>query len=237
MQVPEWRNVIGEMVREHMRSPELEHYFSVKMNKPRAQLMITQLGLYIRHRRDCWALVSANCPVMAIKQAILQHEYGEVIKDQFSDYGHLHLIIRQAQTLGLTPQEVIDTKPIVSTTATLYAWAWLTHAKSWIEGLSALTVTEWTNDDRLLRDIGGGHSTRMGRRWTEDMGIPWRDMPNFVAHSQADEEHSDMFLPFLEEYATGEKENLALNAVQESLNLFALYRDGVARAMEQIPLN
>jgi pyrroloquinoline quinone (PQQ) biosynthesis protein C len=190
MQVSEWRKVIGEMVREHMRSPELEHYFSVKMNKPRAQLMITQLGLYIRHRRDCWALVSANCPVMAIKQAILQHEYGEVIKDQFSDYGHLHLIIRQADKLGLTPQEVIDTKPIVSTTATLYAWAWLTHAKTWVEGLSALTVTEWTNDDRLLRDIGGGHSTRMGKRWTEDMGIPWRDMPNFVAHSQADEEHS-----------------------------------------------
>jgi len=142
------------MVREHMRSPELEHYFSVKMNKPRAQLMITQLGLYIRHRRDCWALVSANCPVMAVKQAILQHEYGEVIKDQFSDYGHLHLIIRQAEKLGLTPQEVIGTKPLVSTTATLYAWAWLTHAKSWIEGLSALTVTEWTNDDRLLGDLG-----------------------------------------------------------------------------------
>jgi hypothetical protein len=44
MQVAEWRKTIGEMVREHMRSPELEHYFSVKMNKPRAQLMITQLG-------------------------------------------------------------------------------------------------------------------------------------------------------------------------------------------------
>jgi len=57
MQTAEWRKTIGEMVREHMRSPELEHYFSVKMNKPRAQLMITQLGLYIRHRRDCWALV------------------------------------------------------------------------------------------------------------------------------------------------------------------------------------
>ncbi len=150
MQVPEWRKTIGEMVREHMRSPELEHYFSVKMNKPRAQLMITQLGLYIRHRRDCWAHVSANCPVMAIKQAILQHEYGEVIKDRYSDYGHLHLIIRQAEKLDLTAQEVIDTKPIVSTTATLYAWAWLTHAKSWLEGLSALTVTEWTNEMRSL---------------------------------------------------------------------------------------
>ena len=134
MQVSEWRKAIGEMVRDHMRSPELEHYFSVKMNQPRAQLMITQLGLYIRHRRDCWAHVSANCPVMGVKQAILQHEYGEVIKDQFSDFGHLHLIIKQAEKLGLTPQQVIDTKPIATTTATLYAWAWLTHAKSWIEG-------------------------------------------------------------------------------------------------------
>ena len=67
MQIAQWRETIGEMVRDHMRSPELEYYFSVKMNKARAQLMITQLGLYIRHRRDCWALVSANCPVMAIK--------------------------------------------------------------------------------------------------------------------------------------------------------------------------
>jgi hypothetical protein len=27
MQVPEWRKTIGKIVREHMRSPELEHYF------------------------------------------------------------------------------------------------------------------------------------------------------------------------------------------------------------------
>jgi pyrroloquinoline quinone (PQQ) biosynthesis protein C len=237
MQVPEWRDIIGEMVRDHMRSPELERYFSVKMNQRRAQLMIAQLGLYIRHRRDCWAHVSANCPVMAVKQAILRHEFGEVIKDQFSEYGHLHLIVRQAERVGLTADEVLSTEPIPTTKATLYAWAWITHAKSWIEGLSSLTVTEWTNDDRLLGDIGGGHSSRMGKRWMEDMGLKWRDMPNFNAHRQADEEHSDMFLPFLSEHATGEKEKLALDAVKESLQLFALYREGVARAMEKIPLN
>jgi pyrroloquinoline quinone (PQQ) biosynthesis protein C len=237
MQVAQWRKVIGEMVRDHMRSPELEYYFSIQMSKERARLMITQLGLYIRHRRDCWALVSANCPVMAIKQAILKHEFGEVIKDEYSDFGHLHLIIRQAEKLGMSAKQVLETRPIPTTTATLYAWAWLTHAKPWVEGLSALTVTEWTNDDRLLKDIGGGHSSRMGKRWMEDLGLKWRDMPNFVAHSQADEEHSDMFLPFLEEYATGEREQMALDAVKESLDLFALYREGVARAMEKIPLN
>ena len=71
----------------------------------------------------------------------------------------------------------------------------------------------------------------MGKRWMEDMGLKWRDMPNFVAHSQADEEHSDMFLPFLEEYATGEKQQMALDAVKESLDLFALYRAGATTVL------
>ncbi len=237
MQVKEWRNVIGEMVRDHMRSPELEYYFSVKMNQRRAQIMISQLGLYIRHRRDCWSHVSGNCPVMAIKQKILEHEYGEVIKDQFSQYGHLQLIVKQAQKVGMSPEECLSVKPIPTTSATLYAWAWMTREKSWLEGLSALTVTEWTNDDRLLHDLGGGHSTRMGKRWMEDMGMQWRDMPNFDVHRQADEDHSDMFLPFLSEHAAGEKERVALDAVKESLDLFALYRQGVAKEMEKVPLS
>jgi hypothetical protein len=46
-----------------------------------------------------------------------------------------------------------------------------------------------------------------------------------------------MFLPFLEKYATGDKQPMALDAVKESLDLFAMYREGVARAMEKIPLN
>ncbi len=237
MQVAEWRKVIGDMVRGHMRSPQLQHYFSVKMNQKRAQVMIAQLGLYIRHRRQCWSHVSANCPVMTVKQKILQHEFGEVIKDQYSEFGHLHLIVRQAKTVGLTPEEVLNTKPIPTTTAALYAWDWVTQEKSWLEGLASLTVTEWTNDDRLLGDVGGGHSTRMGHRWMEDMGLKWRDMPNFDAHRQADEEHSDMFLPFLSEFAIGKNERIALDAVKESLDLFALYREGVAEAMEKIPLN
>jgi pyrroloquinoline quinone (PQQ) biosynthesis protein C len=235
MEIAGWKQCIGEMVREHMRSPQLQHYFSVKITKPRAQLMITQLGLYIRHRRDCWANVSANCPEMAVKQKILQHEYGEVIKDQYTEHGHLELIVRQGRALGLTVEDVLKVEPIPTTRATLYAWAWMTRAKSWIEGLAALTVTEWTNDDRLLAEQGGGHSTRMGKRWMDDLGFKWKDMPNFDVHRQADEEHSDMFLPDLEKFATGEKEGLALQAVRESLDLFAIYRQGVAGAMEKIP--
>jgi hypothetical protein len=59
-------------------------------------------------------------------------------------------------------------------------------------------------------------------------------MPNYNAHKQADEKHSDMFLPFIAEFATGEKEGLALKAAKQALDLFKVYRLGVAVAMEQI---
>ncbi len=234
MNVASWRQCIGEKVRGHMRSPQLEHYFSVKLTTTRAQIMLKQQGLFVRHRRDCWAHVSANCPEMAVKQKILQHEFGEVVKDKHSELGHLDLIIRQGKAVGLSQEEILNARPLPKTTASLYAWAWMTRTKNWVEGLAALTVTEWGNDDRLLADQGGGHSTRMAKRWTEDLGLSWDDMPNFKAHREADEEHSDMFLPFLSRFATGEKENRAIQAVQESLELFAIYREGVAQAMEAI---
>lgn len=234
MEAAEWRKRIGDMVRENMRSPQVEYYFSVKMTQRRAQLLLKQLSLFVRHRRDCWAHVSSNCPEMAVKQKILQHEYGEVIKDQYTDNGHLELILRQAKAVGLTDEDILKAELIPTTMATLHAWGWITREKPWIEGLAALTVTEWTNDDRLLADQGGGHSTRMAKRWMEDLGLKWKDLPQFQVHREADEEHSDMFLPFLSKFAVGEKEALALEAVRESLDLSAMYREGVARVMEKL---
>lgn len=234
MKQAEWRKELGELVRDAMRRPEMEHYFSVKITKPGAQVLITQLGLFIAHRRDCWAHVSANCPHMAIKQKILQHEYGEVIKDNYTEHGHMELIVRQGKALGLSPEQVMSVAPLASTMATLYAWAWMTHAKSWVEGLASLTITEWANDDRLLQDFGGGLSRRMAKRWMDDLGFGWEQMPNFKVHAEADEEHSDMFLADLEKYATGEKEALAYQAAKESMELLVLFRAGIARAMERL---
>ena len=49
-----------------------------------------------------------------------------------------------------------------------------------------------------------------------------------------DEKHSDMFLPFLAEHATGKKEPAAIQAAKESLELNALFREGIAKAQEKI---
>jgi pyrroloquinoline quinone (PQQ) biosynthesis protein C len=172
---------------------------------------------------------------MAVKRKILEHEYGEVIKDEYTDHGHLDLIVRQGKVIGLSADEVLNPEPIPTTLATLYGWGWITREKHWIEGLAALTVTEWTNDDRLLADQGGEHSSRMAKKWMAELGLQVEDLPQFKVHGAADEEHSDMFLPFLAEFAIGDKESMALRAVRESLDLSALYREGVARSMETLP--
>lgn len=231
----EWRESLGDLVRGYIRSAELEHYFSIRMTQARAAIMVTQQSQFVRHRRDCWANVSANCPVLAVKQRILEHEYDEIIKDDFSPYGHLHLIIKQGQSVGLNAEDILHSKPLPSTMAVLYAWGWMTRVKPWTEGLAAMTVTEWCNDDRLLGDLGGGQSTRMAKKWMEEMGFTWKEIPNLQAHSRADEKHSDMFLPFLAEHATGEKEAAAIQAAKESLQLNAIFREGIARAQEKLP--
>ena len=83
MNESQWHDTMGEMVRDYIRSPELDHYFSIKMTKPRAAVMVMQQSLYVRHRRECWAHVSANCPILGVKQRILEHEYEEIIRDDF----------------------------------------------------------------------------------------------------------------------------------------------------------
>ena len=229
-----WTEFFGNVARETMSSPELERYYSVPITRARAQLLLQQLSLYVRHRRDCWAFVSGNCPELSVKQRILAHEYEEMIRDQHSEHGHLDLIIRQGKAIGLSAKDILEAKPIPSTTASLYAWGWMCKRKHWLEGLAAMTMTEWNQDDRLLADLGGGHAARMGDLWVKYLGITWDDLPNWKAHRAADKEHVDMFLSVWEEFGGGENQPMIAQAARESEELYRVYQTGIADAMEAL---
>ncbi len=208
MDVNGWQAAFGKLARETMSSPELERYYSVPITRARARLLLQQLSLYVRHRRDCWAFVSGNCPVLAVKQKILAHEYEEMIRDAHSEHGHLDLIIRQGKAIGLTAKDILEAKPIPSTTATLYAWGWIC--------------------------LGGGHAARMGELWIKYLGVTWDDLPNWKAHRAADREHVDMFLSIWEKFGMGENEEIILQAARESEELYRVYQTGIADAMEAL---
>jgi len=233
MKPQEWRQKLGECVRDLFQSPEMEQFYSVKMTERRAQIYLLQLSLYVRKRRDFWPQVAANCPEFDVKQRIMSHEYEELIEDEHSKHGHLDLIFRQGKEVGLSVEDILAAAPLPTTTAAIYAWSWIARNRAWQESIAASTIAEWTNDDRLLGDLGGGNCTRLYKNWQRDLNFSDAQMPNFTAHSKADVKHSDMFIDVLEKYVAPGREQDVLTTAKESMDIHRAYFGGMAQAMEK----
>jgi pyrroloquinoline quinone (PQQ) biosynthesis protein C len=228
----DWEEAIGARVRDAMASKEMERYFSVKMTPARARVALLQLSLFVQCRRDCWANLIANCDALPIRQRLMEHEYDELVEDEFSSKGHYDLLIRQGALIGLSADDFATVRPLTTSMATFYGWKWIAREGAWQDGLIAMMATEWVNDDRRLMEQGGGLSRRDGLRWIRDFGYKWEEMPNFATHAIADEKHGDLFVPLLPEYISNMPS--ALRAAEDALDLFKLYHSGVADAMEKL---
>jgi pyrroloquinoline quinone (PQQ) biosynthesis protein C len=226
-----WQDAIGARVRATMASAELTRYFAVKMTPERARIALLQLSFFVSCRRDCWANLIANCDAAPMRQRLMEHEYDEVVEDEFSSKGHYDLLIRQGALIGLSAEDFAGVKPLRTSMATFYGWKWIAREGAWQDGLIAMMATEWVNDDRRLMDQGGGLSRRDGLRWMRDFGYKWEEMPNFAAHAVADEKHSDLFVPLLDEFISNRES--ALKAADDALELFMLYHLGVVEEMEK----
>jgi pyrroloquinoline quinone (PQQ) biosynthesis protein C len=230
--VRQWENEIGARVRATMAAPEMERYFSIKMTPDRARVALLQLSLFVQCRRDCWANLIANCDALPVRQRLMEHEYDELVEDEYSSNGHYDLLVRQGSLIGLSADDFAKTEPLRTSMATFYGWKWMTREGPWKDGLVAMMATEWVNDDRRLMDQGGGLSRRDGLRWIRDFGYRWEEMPNFATHAVADEKHGDLFVSLLSKYVW--EQTRALKTADDALELFKLYHLGVAEAMEQL---
>jgi len=233
MKAQEWRETLGQCVRDLFLSPEMRDFYSVKMTVERARIYLLQLGIYVRQRRNFWPQVAANCPDFDVKQRIMSHEYEELIEDEHSKAGHLDLIFRQGKELGLSAEQILSAEALPTTKAAVYGWFWIARNRPWQEALAASTIAEWTNDDRLLGDIGGGNCTRLYHIWKRDLRFSDNQMPNFTAHSKADVKHSDMFIDVLEQHVVAGREQDIIETAKESMDLHRAYFGGMAHAMSQ----
>src|SRR5262244_1566673 len=177
--------------------------------------------------------LAANCPAFDVKQRILSHEYEELVEDEHSKKGHMDLIFRQGKEVGLSVDDILNAEPLPTTRAAMYAWFWIARTRPWQEAIAASTIAEWTNDDRLLGDIGGGNCSRLYNIWTRDLNFTAAQVPNFTAHSKADVKHSDMFIDVLEKYVLPGREQDVLTTAKESMDIHRVYFGGMAQAMER----
>jgi hypothetical protein len=68
----------------------------------------------------------------------------------------------------------------------------------------------------------------------EDLHLSEADVPDAMAHSKADQKHGQMFLTTLERYVAPGEESRVLTAAQESLDLRALWYQGLTTAAEEL---
>jgi pyrroloquinoline quinone (PQQ) biosynthesis protein C len=235
MKPQEWGEALGQLAAAFVQTPIFLKHHSLKMTPPRARLLICQKAINIRNRRDCWAALFSHCPELDVRQKILEHEYEELVEDEHSKYGHLDLTVRQAAAVGLSAEQVLHAEPLPITRAICYAYLWFIQSHTWQESLAGMIANEMKNaSSPALAKFGGGGAEREAKRWMEDLHLSEADVPDAIAHSKADQKHGQMFLTTLEHYVAPGEESRVLASAQESLDLRALWYQGLTIATEEL---
>jgi hypothetical protein len=230
--VEKLRTELNAMVNRQFETPEFNHFFNIRWTLPRARFYLLHNALYVKNRRDCWGYVLAAGP-LDVKSIVWEHERDELINDPRCNSDHFTLCVRQGETLGLKKEEIVNAEPIPAALATFYAWIHLAKDRPWMEALTASSILERRNNGQIVK--GGGMSARIGKKWRDELGLEWSQMPAQDVHRSADEAHSDMMEEIFARYANSD-ETLApvLHAARESLEIDRAFRGALADEMERV---
>jgi pyrroloquinoline quinone (PQQ) biosynthesis protein C len=105
-------------------TPEFERLLSVRLTLPRARFYIKHNAYYNKNRRDCWGFVLGAAP-LDVKKLVWKHEEDELITDKREGEDHYSLVVRQAQMVGVTREEIEGAEPIPGARAAQYAWLYI----------------------------------------------------------------------------------------------------------------
>jgi pyrroloquinoline quinone (PQQ) biosynthesis protein C len=75
----------------------------------------------------------ANCDAPPVRRRLMEHEYDELVQDEYSSKGHYDLLVRQGALIGLTAGDFAKARPLRTSLATFYGWKWITREGAWQE--------------------------------------------------------------------------------------------------------
>jgi pyrroloquinoline quinone (PQQ) biosynthesis protein C len=183
------REELNRMAIQQFETPEFERLLSVRFTLPRARFYIKHNAYYNKNRRDCCGFVLGAAP-LDVKKLVWKHEEDELITDKREGEDHYSLVVRQAQMVGVTREEIERGEPIPGARAAQYAWLHIARNRPWLEAFTSSTMLERRNNGEIIK--GGGLSARIAKRWVEDLDVSIEKAPSLKVHAVADVEHADM---------------------------------------------
>lgn len=193
-------------------SPQYKKLLALPLTQKRAQVYTLQKTLWTLNRRDCWAFAQALAP-MDVKKLVWAHEEDELSGNKERNMGdHYSLQVKSAEHIGLTLDDFRNTAMRPETRTCIYAWVHLGKDSPWLKSVAASIALEVSNSSEWVN--GGGMSYRMGKRFEQDLGIPFEKNINAKEHAEVDVEHAHMLLQVVKRHATTKA---ALDLVLEGL--------------------
>jgi hypothetical protein len=219
--------------RQH-QTPQTKRLLSLPLSVERARYSTLQRAHWNLNRRDCWAYVQARSP-LDVKKLIWVHEMDELAGNQVRGVeDHYALRVREAGVLGLTLEDFRTSPMHAGTRTCTYAWLYLVMNSPWLKGLAACAALEISNSSKWVE--GGGGSYRWGKRFEQELGIPFEKQVNAKEHAEVDVEHAHLLMQVAERHATSEdKLALMMEGVIETFELQTIWKGILADMLEAIP--
>lgn len=215
-------------------TPQHQRLFAVPLTLERTRLWTLQMVLWTGNRRDCWAFAQGLAP-FDIKQLIWAHEEDELAGNKARGVdNHFELQVRQGELLQLTPDDFRNIRMREGTRTCTYAWLHLVKDSPWLKAVSACAALEISNSADWVD--GGGMSYRMGKRFENQLGIPFDKQIDAKEHAEVDVEHAHMLMEIARRYGTSSDAlALMLEGVVETWELESVWKGQLAEMMEALP--
>jgi pyrroloquinoline quinone (PQQ) biosynthesis protein C len=215
-------------------SPQYKKLLALPLTQERAQVYTLQKTLWTLNRRDCWAFAQALSP-MDVKKLIWAHEEDELSGNKERNMGdHYSLQVKSAELIGLTLDDFRNTKMRPETRTCLYAWVHLAKDSPWMKSVAASIALEVSNSSEWVN--GGGMSYRMGKRFEQDLKVPFEKNINAKEHAEVDVEHAHMLLQIARRHATSRADlDLLLEGLRESWELERVWKGLLHDMMAELP--
>lgn len=215
-------------------SPQYRRVLEMPLTRARAQKYTLQKAHWNLNRRDCWAFAQALAPI-DVKRLIWEHELDELAgNEERGVEAHYLLQMRQGELIGLKPEDFANEAMADGTRTCLYAYIHLVKDSPWLKSVAACAALEVSNSADYVD--GGGMSYRMGKRFEEDLGIPFDKQVNAKEHHEVDVAHGTLLMVVARRHAdTPGKLDLLMEGLNDSWALDRVWKGQLAEMMAALP--
>jgi pyrroloquinoline-quinone synthase len=232
--------------KDHLAYP---HFSEGRATRPQLLLHYQQeYEVYVRDFPVLLSRVHARCPVAEVRRDLAENLYEEETGGLSRGRPHPELFLEMMRGLGFEPTRFEGIDLIPEAAAYRAFIDQVTTRRPWIEGAALVTIfIEGSREDRLRVGDDAPPETEGGDQLEKDLrghflvrhyGVDPRFLDLKRAHHQVESGHRRMAWKMVLDHARGRTAAARLTGLlQRSLDLWLLYRDGVARACGIAPVD